>query len=33
MVPDYLSAAPDTEMSPLRRWWRIWRAQVSGRVA
>ena len=32
MVPTYANAAPGAEISPLRRWWRLWRAQLSGRL-
>ncbi len=32
MVTAYASAAPGADISPLRRWWRLWRAQLSGRL-
>jgi 15-cis-phytoene synthase len=33
LVSAYVKAGPGTEISPLRRWWTLWRAQLSGRLA
>ncbi len=32
MLPVYLSAKPGEDVSPLSRWWRLWRAQLAGRL-
>ncbi len=32
MVSAYANAAPGRNVSPLQRWWRLWRAQLGGRL-
>lgn len=32
VVPAYMTVTPGKDVSALTRWWRLWRAQISGRL-